>query len=189
MDGRDLISYRTLTRADFKGELPPRHMQQYVDRLGAFTCALIIPAADSGVEASHSADGSYIARARNLRFIAKMDRNCSWWNEALALQAPEYVLEHEQIHFSLFELAARRLNANGERLKAGLTARARSAQAAMDEVNAEMTTILQRVLEDALAENTRFDQDTSLSFNAVKQREWQERVRRELARTQPSGSD
>ena len=38
----------------------------------------------------------------------------AWWNDKIASEQPAYVLEHEQIHFAIFELEARALNARAE---------------------------------------------------------------------------
>jgi len=37
LDTADVIAYRTLTRADFKGEQPPAEFAAYDDRVGAAT--------------------------------------------------------------------------------------------------------------------------------------------------------
>ncbi len=45
-----------------------------------------------------------------LRFRAEMERDCSWWNPGVRSRDEPRILEHEQMHFVLFEIAARHLN-------------------------------------------------------------------------------
>ena len=61
--------------------------------------------------------GRVRARVHNLAFTAFMDRDCSWWNPQYTGLPHEYILEHEQIHFALFEIAARRLNQQAARIQ------------------------------------------------------------------------
>jgi hypothetical protein len=82
LDTSDVVSYRTLARADFKGERPPPEFAPYVESIGAATCAHILTTPDTQVmiEPARSPDGElrYRAIPRHLRFYAQMDRNCSW---------------------------------------------------------------------------------------------------------------
>ncbi len=76
----DVISYRTLMRADFKGEHPPPQFARYADRIGAATCAHILTTPETRVriEPARSPDGKVFYRATpdGLRFYAQMDRSC-----------------------------------------------------------------------------------------------------------------
>ena len=116
VDLSDAIPYRTLTRADFKGTQAPAPFAAVADRVGAATCGHVLTTPDTQLEiVGEGVQGgamNYRVQVRKLRFLALMDRSCSWWNDGVAAFAPEYVLEHEQIHFALYELGARRLNAS-----------------------------------------------------------------------------
>jgi hypothetical protein len=120
-----------------------------------------------------------------LRFVAMMDRGCSWWNEANDTQPPEYVLEHEQIHFALFELEARRLNSRSEEIRRRLRRRGGTIEEASAAVQAELEGALGEALERVLERSIRLDEETSMSYDAERQREWAVRVEKELAETPP----
>ena len=180
MISRDLVRYRRITREDFRAAEPPPHVVGYEDRLGAATCALITPLANARVEVRELPTGVFVARVLDLGFEARMDRQCSWWNDAHTGQSPEYVLEHEQIHFALFELEARRLNAEAAAMASRLGASGRSQEAVMaaynDALRRELEVAAKRVIERSLE----FDEDTSNSYRPDRQRAWHERVSREL---------
>jgi hypothetical protein len=116
----DLIEYRTLTRADFQGPAPTGSAAQHVDKIGALTHALIKH--DPGVGfagkqiTSPNGDQRVEGKVQNLRFRAWMDRSRSWWNPKPGMAPESYVLEHEQIHFAIVEIEARKMNAEGAAL-------------------------------------------------------------------------
>lgn len=122
----DVIPYRALVRADFRGSRPPPHFEPYRHRLGAATCAYVVASPETRIMATRFDDGRgtvhHRAEPHALGYRALMDRSCSWWNTEQQELPPEYVLEHEQIHFALFELAARELDARAE----GIAGAARS---------------------------------------------------------------
>jgi hypothetical protein len=51
----------------------------------------------------------FFGRIDHLAFEAVMIPERSWWNPAIQANMTGYVLQHEQIHFALTELAARKL--------------------------------------------------------------------------------
>ena len=181
----DVISYRTLTRADFKGNQPPPEFAPYAERVGAATCAYILTTPDTQVlyRPVVAPDGAtqYRAVFRNLRFCAQMDRSCSWWNPKRHGTPEEYVLEHEQIHFALFELEARRLNDAAPEIQARLQATAPSSTAAVRLVQQQLEAHLQTRIDGVLKRNREFDEDTSMGHNPAKQRAWRDLVVSELA--------
>ena len=97
---------------------------------------------------------------------------------------PDYVLEHEQIHFALYELGARPLNASVGRIADDV----RAEGSTLDEVRQHADYILRRALVDALAvileRNRAFDEDTSLGYKPERQKAWLSRVAQELSSTQ-----
>ncbi len=153
------------------------------ERLGATTCGLILPGDEAQAKARRTSDGAVEVSIANLRFVAKMDRSCSWWNDRQDSQTEEYVLEHEQIHFALFELEARRLNAELASTDEQLRSTAPTAEEAQSATQSRLGALLQDALGRALERSRQFDEDTSMSLNVEKQREWLERIARELART------
>lgn len=107
----DVIPYRALRRADFLASAPPPQVEAHAASLRAYTCANISPDPDQRVEMLPEAAGSYRARLTRFHFRAEMDRSCSWWNPRPVRLPDEYILQHEQIHFAIVEVSARRLTA------------------------------------------------------------------------------
>ena len=187
LDRSDAVPYRMLVRADFKGKKPPAPFAPYVDRVGAATCGQILTSNDMNISVqavrSNSGDVVYQVVPHHIRFEARMDRNCSWWNPK-DLGVPEaYILEHEQIHFALFELEARRLNANIDAIKGRIAVTVRNLEDAQASAQRELEQYIQQRMGAILARSRQFDQETSLGYQPVQQKKWWDLVNRELAAT------
>ena len=184
-DSGDLIAYRTLTRQDFRSAGPPPEIAAQAARVGAMTCAHVRTTPDTEIRISGPASGGgdFTAVVTRLRFHALMDRGCSWWNDAMTGFPPEYVLEHEQIHFALYELKARRLNAAA----AGIAEKMRSTASTPEEAQARAQETLEEhmteISEELIEQNREFDEDTSLGYKPNRQKAWLQRVVSELAET------
>jgi len=174
----DTIAYRQLTREDFRGASPPKAISGHGFRVGAYTCAAIMPnAVDVNLAiARDPGNGDYVARFPALRFQAKMDRACSWWNPDEVGLSMGYTLEHEQIHFAIFEIEARSLEGEVNALRG----RGRSPRAARDALQRAHDDAVRRATQRVLERSTRFDQETSGVPDAAAQARWAERVRGEL---------
>ena len=124
------ISYRALTRDDFRAAKRPDDVADTHGRLGALTCVDLTTHPDLFIRATSEGNDAQLGRVRarvhNLAFTASMDRDCSWWNPQHVGLPHEYILEHEQIHFALFEIAARRLNQHAARIQERVEAAART---------------------------------------------------------------
>jgi hypothetical protein len=184
LDASDVIAYRTLERADFKSQRPPPEFGPEGGRLSAATCAYILTTPDTQVMLqpvpARGGKVVYRARPRQLRFEARMDRNCSWWNPQDRGVPEEYILEHEQIHFALFELEARRLNAEVPQIEKHMHATADSSEEAVRVVEGRLAEQIQSRMQGILARSREFDEDTSMSHAPEQQRRWWERVHAEL---------
>lgn len=184
----DGITYRTLTRADFKGTRPPGPFARVADRVGAATCGQVLTTPDMRMlihwEKGSDGEARYRLSAKRLRFQALMDRQCSWWNDEVAAFAPAYVLEHEQIHFALYELGARRLNEKAAGIMRDMESEASTRAKVEKHAEEVLTEALQDAVEDIVEENREFDEDTSLGYKPARQKAWLERVNAELRSTQ-----
>lgn len=176
----DPIRYRALTRADFRAAAPPAHVAAHAGSFGAFTCANIVPEGMARVRFEPTGEpGTYLGRLENAAFHAEMDRGCSWWNPKGPPIPADYVLEHEQIHFALTEIQARRLTAKLREVRL----RTDSPQDATGELQARYNEVLQDATQELLRASTAFDEDTSGSYQPARQARWRERVEADLART------
>ena len=185
----DLIAYRALTRKDFRAAQPPPQARASADRLGAATCSYLLPDQESlriAATPRKRKDGTweYVAKPDRLHFTGAMDRRCSWWNDRQEQLPHDYVLAHEQIHFSLTEIHARRLNERADELVRRMTTVDRDANRAIAAAEARLKRVLDEESRALLAQNDRFDSETSLGHRPEAQRKWQQRVERELRETE-----
>jgi hypothetical protein len=126
------------------------------------------------------------ATARNLRFEAIMDPKASWWHEELDSISTAYVLQHEQIHFAIFELKARSLNSRMPEI----AARIRSIAPTMDEARSAANARLEeerRAWDRELEERqNQFERETANGKLRDRQAEWWSRIQAELAPLTPA---
>ncbi len=189
LDSTDVIGYRQLTRADFRGTQAPPEFAKVAERVGAATCGQVRTTPDTEFYIKWRQESPDSARyhwveVKRLSFVALMDRRCSWWNDRAASRAPAYVLEHEQIHFALYELGARKLNAAAGQLKRDMMVSGSSQQEVEARAQRALNDALVRATEELLERNRDFDEDTSLGYRPDRQRAWLKRVQAELAETQ-----
>jgi hypothetical protein len=193
LDSSDVISYRQLTRADFRGTQAPTEFAAVAERVGAATCGQVRTTADTVFminwrQESPTSEKHHWVEVKKLGFMALMDRRCSWWNEKLAARAPGYVLQHEQIHFALYELGARKLNASVGALKRDMTAEGKSQEEVQAQAQRALNDALAKATEELLERNREFDEDTSLGYRPDRQRDWLNKVTAELVETQAFAS-
>lgn len=181
---KDLIAYRSLTREDFRGAAPPEEMRAHAERLGALTCANLFTSPEPQYVIEQRGD-DYRGHYLNLDFVARMDRGCSWWNPEPSPDTPEaYVLQHEQVHFALAEIAARRLDRDAKAVLDEVVS-----DSSLERVEKELRARVQDMLDDAVSQllkrNLDFDRDTSNKYAPEVQARWFEEVSAELAASTP----
>lgn len=180
----DMIPYRALVRDDFQGVAPPERYRDRPERLAAATCALLVPRERPRFRISQQPDGTFRAELINLRFRAVMDRGCSWWNPESGV-APSYVLEHEQVHFAIVELSARRLNARVRQGEIAVAGAGESIDAAVETAREQYARTLGGSLEDTVRRHAAFDRETSGGENRDAQARWVAQIEEELAASNP----
>ena len=184
----DAITYRQLTRADFKAATLPPDRAMHETSINAYTCCRIRPGKDSRFSVSRARYGEsviYIGSIRQIAFEAIILPGCSWWNPALPAKNSAYVLQHEQIHFAIVELTAQQLTASAQEKLRSFLAIHPTYSAAMDEITATVNQMIRSATDESLKMHTAFDEDTSLFHSPKRQRWWLEKVERELAQFQP----
>ena len=179
----DAIRYRKLTRADFKSANPPGPIRHGKYELGAQTCGVLLNSPDNRSVLTKTTEPNgkvrCVGRFKLLRFRALMDRSCSWWNPNN--REPEYTLEHEQIHFALHEIAARRLNLRAAEIVKKTEIESDDCGEVAEKLTAITSELLDEVADDTHQRNQEFDSETSLGHDAKRQAEWWKTVQRELA--------
>lgn len=175
----DGIPYRKLTRGDFRARTAPIRDASHAAQMSAFTCANVVPKGDIQMELRQQpAERGFVARPAQASFVAKMDRNCSWWNPAPSDEALSYILQHEQIHFAIAELAARDLTKRVRQLSATGDSPEQTAAALQRAIDG----VFRDVMEQMTERNTNFDLDTSGRHDPERQQRWLDQVSGELAR-------
>ena len=170
---KQFIFYRALSREDFRAMTPPPESAHHTEHLGALLCAAIIPSTDLLIEFDSTNDGdAHWFRVHGPNYRAAMDPECSWWNDEQTGFPPEYVLEHEQIHFALSEIYAMRIN----REIADLHLRVAWWNDAPEAAEARANQLLMRATDDLLEESRLFDKETSHKTRPETQSRWMQQV-------------
>jgi len=183
LDQGNLIAYRSLTRADFQATNPPPDASPYAKRIGALTCARVVTTPDTSYRVREDRQGDTVTHTGSfqvLAFRALMDRNCSWWNPQSSGLPEAYVLQHEQIHFALVELEARRLNAGAPAVIREFVVKGGSQDEVKQAIDGKLEELMQRAVDDLLEINTEFDEDTSAKYAPAVQQQWFDRVQSDL---------
>ena len=184
-DALDAIGYQTLRRGDFKATAPPNEgkgmpVAASAALVGAVTVA---PGSEFSVVPLKTGSDSTLfeATAHHLHFHAIMDRNKSWWRSELDSISTAEVLEHEQIHFAIFELAARDLNARMPEIATRIRSTGRTMDDARRTASARLEAELQASNEKIAERQSEFEKDTSNGMNRKRQKGWWDRIQAELA--------
>jgi hypothetical protein len=184
LENGDLIGYRALTRDDFRAGEPPGEVADLHSQLGAATCVFLATHPGMFVRSgSHGVDalqGQYRAWVEDLAFLAYMDRECSWWNPVPLGLPADYILQHEQIHFAFFEIAARRLNRDAEKLAKQLETVSPNQQQALHELRRRLDRELQKEMAAIVQRSDQLDRETSRTYRLDRQEWWWQAVNEEL---------
>jgi hypothetical protein len=181
---REGFRYRPLTIEDFQAEALPPEYSQYNHHINAHSCISIRPAEDSKVRITQGVYGEkmfYVGSLSQIRFEAVFVPACSWWNPEVPENRKAYVLQHEQIHFALAELAARKLTREAREELKDFLAIHNSFQAVQEELSTKLKDLARDSMAASFEEHTDFDEDTSLYFDPRAQRWWLEEVEERLA--------
>jgi hypothetical protein len=186
VDAADAVTYRTLTRADFKATRPPGDGKGIPAHASAALVGSLrmVPEAEWVFKSIETEDGPMVeATANKLRFQAIMLPEQSWWNEELDSSLTAYVLAHEQVHFAIFELEARSMNARIDEIVAHVRSVAptieeaqRKAEERLNEIRRASDKKMQERQED-------YERETANGKLRHRQEEWERRIRLELANT------
>lgn len=142
---------KRLVWADFKGKVPPA----------------AVPAATtaSGISYTYSANLIYHEVKLDYEVTAYFYPNESWYKKPLA---NDTILGHEQLHFDIAELFARKMRNRLDRTSFS------------DNVKAEVREIYQEILHELQEFQEAYDWETNFSRNVEKQLEWNAKIAKEL---------
>ena len=178
IDPSTLVEYRALTRDDFRAERPSARTDAQAGHLGALLCASIGANSDLTIDLQPDEDPSiHWMVFRDAGYRARMDPTCSWWNSAQLQVDPEYVLEHEQIHFALLEISAREINREIASLRIRVLSRDRASAIA----EASLKRVLEAARDRYVSQSQRFDEQTSPRPDREAQSSWRREVEARLS--------
>jgi hypothetical protein len=146
-------SEKQLTWDDFRGKPHTK------SRVGAITY--------SGIKYSYEQSGSSLS----MKVVATFDPDLSWYNKSTA---NEYVLRHEQLHFDITELYARKLRAALKQI---------SPKAAKPSAIAEK--LYDKFFSESRDYQDLYDHETNHSRNEARQAEWDKKISSALKELQP----
>lgn len=181
---KDGFAYRQLERKDFQASSLPEESRRYSHNIGAQSCVSIRPSEDAKITIVQSHYDNMLFFAGTLKhvsFEAIFVPDCSWWNPDIPKNKEEYVLQHEQIHFALAELAARELTSKTVDEMKNYLAIGNDFKEVQEEIAKKLRDMGEETMQVSLKEHTAFDKDTSLFYNPSVQKRWLQNVNIRLA--------
>lgn len=183
------FTYRPLTPEDFRATSLPENWSMHGENINAQSAILIRLRADSKFSITPWPfwdQVNYLGSIDHLAFEAVMIPDNSWWNPKIKPALTGYVLQHEQIHFALTELAARKLTRDAQKWASELMVIKPTPKQVYDEIVQQVKEKINSALETSKKRHLDFDEDTSLFHNPPRQAWWLERVEKELKQTESS---
>lgn len=184
--------YRPLTPDDFRAASLQGQQAEHAERINAHAATFIRMTADSRFRmASGELYGQryFFGSIERLAFEAVMLPDRSWWNPKIPANLRGYVLQHEQIHFALMEIAARQLTIDSQKWASEVLV----IESTHQEVRAELARLIKDRISASMEANLKrqeaFDEDTSLFFSPKWQQWWSRKVEEELKQTRPERSE
>ncbi len=182
-DSSKFIQYRQLQKRDFQAPSVSGEYQKHAMQLQAYTRVVILPKKKSSftINAADSFNQTvYHVGIESLAFGALMDPASSWWSHKIPKRKISYVLQHEQIHFALMEIAARQMTWEVKKDSSQFSSFGSSRQEALELLKNSISKYIRENLEKAMIVHTEFDEETSLYHDPRAQQQWYEKVNRQL---------
>lgn len=179
--------YRQLTPEDFRATSLPENMSTHGDIINAQSAIQIRMTADSNFRFTRWPfldQIYYLGSINHLAFEAVMIPNNSWWNPKIKTALKGYVLQHEQIHFALTELAARKLTIDARKWALSLLVTEQTPQQVYSEIIQQIKGMINSAMEANRKRHLEFDKDTSLFYSPSWQAWWLQKVEEELKQTE-----
>ncbi len=181
------FTYRKLTPEDFRASSLPAYLSTHDESINAHSAITIRITADSNFSITPQQfldQINYLGRINHLAFEAVMIPENSWWNPKMKPSMTGYVLQHEQIHFALTELAARKLTKDAQIWASKFSLIKQTPQEIYSEMHQQINGMINSAMEANQERHLKFDKDTSVFYNPSWQAWWLEMVEKELKQTQ-----
>jgi hypothetical protein len=122
---------------------------------------------------------------RDERVLLEVSRGANrWWNSKIKTAVTAYVLQHEQIHFALTELAARKLTNDARKWASNLSVIKQTPEQVYSEIAQQIKGMINSAMEAKQKRHLKFDEDTFLFYNPSWQAWRLETVEKELKQTE-----
>lgn len=177
--------YRPLTPEDFRAASLSEQLSEHAERINAHAATQVRLTADSSFRITSGdlyGQGYFFGSIERLAFEAVMLPERSWWNPKITANMRGYVLQHEQIHFALTELAARQLTGDSQKWASEVLVIKPTPQEVRAELARQIKERINAAMEANLKRQAEFDEDTSLFFSPRRQQWWSGTVADELKR-------
>jgi len=184
------FTYRQLTVDDFQAPSLPENLEPHAQNIAAHACCRIQTTGDARFKITRgylNQQAHYFGSIEHVAFEAIMMPDCSWLNPDVSEKELDYVLQHEQIHFALMEIAARKLNRESQQEAKTFIAIQSTYPAVRDEIAEKINGMVRSANEEVLEDHMAFDKATSLFHDPASQQQWLERVQRRLLSTKSAG--
>jgi hypothetical protein len=178
--------YRELTPEDFRAAALSEQMSEHAERINAHAAIQIRLTADSSFSITSGdlyGQSYFFGKIDRLGFEAVMLPDRSWWNPKIPVNMRGYVLQHEQIHFAVTELAARQLASDSQKWASEILVIKPTPQEVRAELARQIKERINAAMEANLKRQAEFDEDTSLFHNPRRQQWWSWTVEDELKRS------
>jgi hypothetical protein len=180
------IPYRALTPEDFRATSLSEDLAEHAERIKAHAVIRIRMTADSSfriTSGDFNGQSYFFGSIGHLAFEAVMLPDRSWWNPNIPANMRAYVLQHEQIHFALTELAARQLTGDAHKWASDILV----IEPTPKEVAVGLARLINDRINDAmkasLKRQSQFDEETSLFYSPKWQQWWSSTVEDELKKS------
>lgn len=177
------IQYRSLTISDFRAEHPPQTSDEDTQHLGAKIVTHIRGAErlKFQIEAKSQDIGyMYYGRIENIAFEAVMLPDYSWWSPKVSPLIRAYVLQHEQVHFAISELHARELSRDARKQLENFVVSDTSRGQVERQLKNKVAALVQTARKREMAQQLKFDMETSLYFDPETLQQWYDTLTSEL---------
>jgi hypothetical protein len=179
VDFGEFVAYRPLTRDDFRSEVATGFTVPDEEKIQAAICLDVLVRPNDVV--TRAGNGGYVATLDEPIFFAVMSRTCSFWSPDESLP-DEHVLEHEQIHFAIAELQARRLNVGASDFVRQIYTEGAELGSVSQRAQGELRAILDAAKKAASDRSRVFDLE--VRRDRVRQRAWLHKLTADLEATQ-----
>ena len=180
IDHTDVIRYRQLTVEDFKST-NPREIKSEYKHFSALSTIYINfdqDKLDRYGKIKHTNNGDYVITISRPGYHAFFDQRMSWWNSNDDSLTKDYVIQHEQIHFALMELEARRMN--NKRQQNPIIVEGKTLDEAIKMTADAIQSDLVAIDKQALVQHKKFDIQTSGRYLPKTQSNWMKMIREDF---------